>query len=59
MSTETKCSGGARHTVAAAPSNAGWWPNQLNLKILICLLAASCVGFCAYIFRGAPFITNK
>jgi catalase-peroxidase len=23
-----------RHTVAAAPANAGWWPNQLNLKIL-------------------------
>jgi catalase-peroxidase len=36
-STETKCpvSGGARrHTVAGAPANAGWWPNQLNLKIL-------------------------
>ena len=32
-----KCpvSGGARrHTVAGAPTNAGWWPNQLNLKIL-------------------------
>jgi catalase-peroxidase len=23
-----------RHTVAAAPANAGWWPNSLNLKIL-------------------------
>jgi catalase-peroxidase len=23
-----------RHTVAAAPANAGWWPNQLNLKLL-------------------------
>jgi len=27
--------GGAhRHTLAGAPANAGWWPNQLNLKIL-------------------------
>jgi catalase-peroxidase len=37
MSTETKCpfSGDARkHTVASAPSNADWWPNQLNLNIL-------------------------
>ena len=37
MSTETKCpvSGGARrHTAAGAATNAGWWPNQLNLKIL-------------------------
>lgn len=37
MSTEAKCpfSGSApRHTNAAAPGNAGWWPNQLNLKIL-------------------------
>jgi catalase-peroxidase len=36
-STETKCpvSGGARrHTAAGAQANAGWWPNQLNLKIL-------------------------
>jgi len=34
---EAKCpfSNGARkHTVAGAPSNANWWPNQLNLKIL-------------------------
>ncbi|MFN0166895.1 MAG: catalase/peroxidase HPI [Bryobacteraceae bacterium] len=37
MSTESKCpvSGGARrHTVAGAPANAAWWPNQLNLRIL-------------------------
>ena len=37
MSTEAKCpvAGGARrHTVAGAPTNADWWPNQLNLKIL-------------------------
>src|SRR5437879_3382642 len=37
LSTETKCpvSGGARrHTAAGGPTNAGWWPNQLNLKIL-------------------------
>ena len=37
MSTETKCPvmGGARkHTVAGATTNADWWPNQLNLKIL-------------------------
>ncbi|MBU1282619.1 MAG: catalase/peroxidase HPI [Gammaproteobacteria bacterium] len=37
MTTEAKCpfSGGERkHTVAGAPSNADWWPNQLNLKIL-------------------------
>ena len=37
MSNESKCpvAHGARtHTVAAAPGNAGWWPNQLNLKIL-------------------------
>jgi catalase-peroxidase len=34
---ESKCpfSGGVRrHTVAAAPTNAEWWPNQLNLKML-------------------------
>ncbi len=34
---EGKCpfSGGARkHTVAGARTNADWWPNQLNLKIL-------------------------
>jgi catalase-peroxidase len=37
LPTETKCpfSGGTRrHTVAAAPTNADWWPNALNLKIL-------------------------
>lgn len=38
MTTETKCpfSGGARkNTVSGgAPTNADWWPNQLNLKIL-------------------------
>jgi len=32
MSTEAKCP--FRHTQAAAPGNASWWPNQLNLKIL-------------------------
>ena len=37
MSSEAKCpfSGGVRkHTVAGAPSNADWWPNQLKLNIL-------------------------
>ena len=37
MTTEAKCpfSGGARQqAVAGATSNASWWPNQLNLKIL-------------------------
>ncbi len=37
METEAKCpvTGGARRpTVAGAPRNAGWWPNQLNLKML-------------------------
>ena len=37
MSTELKCpvSGGARsHAVSGAPTNAAWWPEQLNLKIL-------------------------
>jgi catalase-peroxidase len=37
MESESKCpfSGGAgKHTVAGAPSNADWWPNQLKLKIL-------------------------
>jgi catalase-peroxidase len=37
MSTESKCpfSGGAgSHAVSSAPSNATWWPNQLNLKML-------------------------
>jgi catalase-peroxidase len=32
MDTEAKCP--VRHTVAGAPTNAGWWPSQLNLKIL-------------------------
>src|SRR5437667_4118450 len=35
--TEAKCPvkvGVRRHTVAGAPTNAGWWPDQLNLKIL-------------------------
>src|SRR5436309_15654642 len=33
---EVKCpvTGVRRHTVAGGPTNAGWWPNQLNLKIL-------------------------
>ncbi|MBK8387646.1 MAG: catalase/peroxidase HPI [Candidatus Accumulibacter sp.] len=37
MSTETKCpfAGGAgSHTVSGARTNAGWWPQQLNLKML-------------------------
>jgi len=37
LSTESQCpfAGDAhKHTVAAASSNAGWWPNQLNLKVL-------------------------
>ncbi len=37
MSTEAQCpfSGGARkHTVAGARTNADWWPDQLNVKIL-------------------------
>jgi catalase-peroxidase len=36
MSSESKCpfSGGAKHAVAGTPSNATWWPDQLNLKIL-------------------------
>ena len=37
MSNESKCpfSGGAgSHAVSGASSNAGWWPNQLNLKML-------------------------
>src|ERR1700731_1710333 len=35
--TEAKCPvkvGARRNTVAGAPTNAGWWPTQLNLKIL-------------------------
>jgi catalase-peroxidase len=37
MDSESKCpfAGDARkHAVAGAPSNAGWWPNQLKLNIL-------------------------
>jgi catalase-peroxidase len=37
MESESKCpfSGDARkHTLAGAPSNADWWPNQLKLQIL-------------------------
>src|ERR1700733_12495524 len=37
--TEAKCpftgaSGPRKHTVAGGPTNAAWWPDQLNLKIL-------------------------
>ena len=32
MATEVKCP--FKHTAAGAPTNADWWPNQLNLKIL-------------------------
>jgi catalase-peroxidase len=34
---EAKCpfsEGARRHTVSGTPTNADWWPNQLNLKIL-------------------------
>jgi len=37
MDTEAKCpvmGGDRRHTVAGAATNADWWPNQLNLKML-------------------------
>jgi catalase-peroxidase len=37
LSTENKCpvsSGARKHTAAGATTNAAWWPNQLNLKIL-------------------------
>ena len=37
VSGATRCPvahGPRRHTVAGAPTNAGWWPDQLNLKIL-------------------------
>ncbi|MCH2183391.1 MAG: catalase/peroxidase HPI [Mariniblastus sp.] len=38
MSSETKCpvmhGAAQRHTAAGAFSNADWWPNQLNLRIL-------------------------
>jgi len=37
MSDDTKCpfsDGTRKHTAAGASTNANWWPNQLNLKIL-------------------------
>ncbi len=37
MSTESKCpfsNGERKHAVAGMPTNAAWWPKQLNLKIL-------------------------
>jgi catalase-peroxidase len=37
MSTEMQCpfaSGARQQTVASAPTNANWWPDQLNLKML-------------------------
>jgi len=37
MSDEAKCpvsSGALKHTAAGTPTNADWWPNQLNLKVL-------------------------
>ena len=37
MDTEAKCpvvGAARRHTVAGGPTNAGWWPGQLNLKML-------------------------
>ncbi len=37
MTNESQCPiphGGMKHTVSGAHSNADWWPNQLNLKIL-------------------------
>jgi len=36
MSTESKCpmSGAHRPTTTGVSGNAGWWPNQLNLKVL-------------------------
>ena len=37
MSDETKCpfsNGALKQTAAGGPTNANWWPNQLNLKIL-------------------------
>ncbi|MBS0337769.1 MAG: catalase/peroxidase HPI [Proteobacteria bacterium] len=37
MSTEAKCpfaGGTPRHTVAGAPTNSAWWPDQLKLNIL-------------------------
>ena len=34
MSTPTEAKCPFRHTQTGSASNAGWWPNQLNLKIL-------------------------
>ena len=36
MTNEAKCpfSGSAKQAVAGTPSNAAWWPEQLNLSIL-------------------------
>ena len=37
MTTETKCpfaSGARKHATAGATTNASWWPNQLNVKML-------------------------
>ena len=34
MSTESKCPVAHTHTSAGVATNAAWWPNQLNLKIL-------------------------
>jgi len=36
MSTEAKCpfSGAPRNTISGASTNATWWPNQLNVKLL-------------------------
>jgi catalase-peroxidase len=37
MASESKCTfagAASKHTVAGAPANAGWWPNQLKLNIL-------------------------
>jgi len=34
LSTETKCPVASHTAAGAAPSNASWWPNQLNVRIL-------------------------
>ena len=37
MSNESKCpfsNGAGSHTTSTGPTNASWWPNQLNLKML-------------------------
>ena len=37
MSGDAKCpfsNGAPKHTIGGTPTNASWWPNQLNLKIL-------------------------